>query len=125
MVSVTSRTLTPTEKKWDMIEKEMLAIKYGCKKFRPFILGRPTVVFTDHDPLRGIMRKIDLPNKRLQGMKLYIAEFDLILKYVPTADNKADFWTRLGVGPEDDDLEVMTVQTVDVKWDSTYSAGCA
>ena len=39
MVMCASRTLTKKEQEWHITEKEMLAVKYGCKKFRVFILG--------------------------------------------------------------------------------------
>ena len=95
-------TLTPTERKYHIIEKEMLAVKYGCKKFRVYILGRPTVVLTDHKPLLGVMRKPEHDNRRLMAYKNDISEFTLRPEHVPGKENKSDFWTRLGLGPESD-----------------------
>jgi len=122
MVDVASRTLSPTERKWAIIEKEMLAIKYGCEKFRSWIFGRKTVVWTDHDPLIGLLQKdsTEIASERLLKMRLFISEFDLDLRHIPGELNPADFWTRLGLGPETDD-EVLAVQSSQVAWMEPYS----
>lgn len=38
----TSRTLKEAERNYYTIELELLAVVYGCKKFRNYILGHPT-----------------------------------------------------------------------------------
>ena len=74
-----SRALTDAERKYSAIEKEMLGVKYSCRKFRVYILGRKTDVHTDHRPyFIGIFLKLELDNKRLQSMKNDVCEFDWI-----------------------------------------------
>ena len=141
MVMCTSRTLTPTERKYHIIEKEMLAVKYGCKKFRVHILGRPTVVLTDHKPLLGDEEaRARQVNRRLMAYKNDISEFTLRPEHVPGKENKSDFWTRLGLGPESDskvcvvgeygaypnperDSRVCLLRSMDVRmnWNGSYS----
>ena len=38
-VEIASRTLSETEQKYAQIEKEMLAIVFGCKHFHQYYLG--------------------------------------------------------------------------------------
>ena len=49
-----SRALTETQKRYAQIEREMLAIVYGCEKFHHYIFRRPLIVETDHKPLVAI-----------------------------------------------------------------------
>ena len=57
-IAYASRSLTPAQKNYAQIEKEMLAIVFGCNKFHDHIYGLPTVsIETDHKPLESILRK--------------------------------------------------------------------
>lgn len=52
-ITFAARKLTPAESRWAQIEKEMLAIVYGCTKFHQFIYGHKQVtVETDHKLLK-------------------------------------------------------------------------
>ena len=52
-----SRALTPTEIHYAQIEKELLPVVFGVKKFSEFPYGRHFVVETDHKQLQSIVRK--------------------------------------------------------------------
>ena len=49
-ISYASKSLTPSEINYAQIEKEMLAILFGCKHFHHYIYGREICVQTDHKP---------------------------------------------------------------------------
>ena len=51
-VAYASRALTPAETGYAQIEKELLAVVFGMKKFRPYVYGRDVVLTRDHKPLR-------------------------------------------------------------------------
>ena len=77
-IAYTSRALTPTEKRYAQLEKEMLAIAHGCKKFHYYIFGKPTTVESDHKPLQAICAKPLLTAPmRLQTMLLRLQPYDL------------------------------------------------
>ena len=76
-VAFGSKTLTPCERRYANIERELLAIVWGTQKFHTYVYGRRVIVETDHKPLESIFRKPlnDAP-PRLQRMLL-----KLILMY--------------------------------------------
>ena len=82
-VAYASRSLTPTETAYAQIEKELLAIVFGCQKFHQFIYGFNTKVQTDHKPLETIFVKplCSVP-PRLQRMLLRVQKYDLSVKYL-------------------------------------------
>ena len=49
--------------RYAQIEKEMLAIVFGCVKFHQNILGKTITVQTDHEPLESIMNKYSFHKK--------------------------------------------------------------
>lgn len=59
-----SRSLNPPESNYSTTEREALAIRWGIKKFRKYLLGAPQFkVITDHKPLQTMFKKTagDLP----------------------------------------------------------------
>ena len=52
-----SKTLTPTETRYANLEREMLAICFGIKRFHTDLYGRDFSVTADHKPLEMIVKK--------------------------------------------------------------------
>lgn len=46
-----SKTLSKSERNYNQIEKESLALVFGVRKFHQFLYGREFVLLTDHKPL--------------------------------------------------------------------------
>ena len=84
-VAYASRSLSSAEKNYGQIEKEMLAITYGCDKFHDYIYGHSSVtVETDHKPLQNLHKKPLAENPpRIQRMMLRIQKYDIQVKYRP------------------------------------------
>lgn len=76
-VHYASRRLTTAEKNYGQIEKEMLAIKFGCEKFHDYIYGHQDVTIeTDHKPLECLYKKpLTAAPPRIQRMMLKLLKY--------------------------------------------------
>ncbi|XP_044755743.1 uncharacterized protein K02A2.6-like [Coccinella septempunctata] len=83
-IAYASKSMNESQKRYSQIEKELLAIVFGCVKFHRYIYGQKVKVETDHKPLVAIFNKnlSDIP-QRLQRMMLKIQQYDLIVNHVP------------------------------------------
>jgi transposase InsO family protein len=79
-----ARALTSTEQRYACIERECLAICFGCDKFDQYLAGKPdvTVVESDHKPLETIFKKSVLSApKRLQRMLMKLQRYNVDVQY--------------------------------------------
>ena len=53
VIQYVSKKLTPTQRKWAVIEKEAWAVVYSLKKLRPYLYGADFTILTDHKPLKS------------------------------------------------------------------------
>ena len=83
-IAYKSHAMTPAERNYAPIEKEMLAIAWSVEVFHQYTCGRNTKVSSDHKPLERIMVKAlkDVP-KRLQNMGMRLQNYDLTVVYRP------------------------------------------
>ena len=81
-VSYASRSLNSAEKNYAQIEKELLAIVFGCQKYHQYIYGRVVSIETDHKSLEYIFRKpLTETPPRLQRMMLTLQKYELMVSY--------------------------------------------
>ncbi|GBO34013.1 Transposon Ty3-I Gag-Pol polyprotein [Araneus ventricosus] len=85
VIAYASRTLTPTESRYAQIEKEALAVVWGCEKFRDYLTGMHFKIETDHKPLIPIFSKKNLDDlsPRLQRIKLRMMKFSYTIVHIP------------------------------------------
>ena len=84
-IAYASRALTDTQQRYAQIEKEMLAVVFGCTKFHDHIYGMPNVeVESDYKPLEAILRKpLHQAPLRLQKMIMTTQKYSLNVTYRP------------------------------------------
>ena len=84
-VAYASKALTLSQQNYAQIEKEMLAIVFGCERFHNYLYGqREITVESDHKPLEAILKKpIHQAPLRLQKMTLRIKPYAVKVKYLP------------------------------------------
>lgn len=94
-VAYTSRGLNKAETNYPTIEKELLAIVWSIKYFRPYLLGKHFKVITDHKPLVYLFSMKD-PSSRLTKFRLQLEEYNFTVEYVKGKDNApADALSRI------------------------------
>lgn len=100
-ISYASRTLNDSELNYSTIEKELLAIVWATKYFRPYLFGRKFTILTDHKPLQWIMN-IKEPNSRLTRWRLKLSEYDFSVVYKKGKYNtNADALSRIEIHNEE------------------------
>lgn len=73
------RALTKSQRNYAQIEKEALAVVFGCQKFHQYVYGRTVTVESDHNPLESIFRK-PLLSAPLCLQRLLLAVHEYVLK---------------------------------------------
>ena len=121
-IAYASKALTSCQQNYAQIEKELLAIVFGCNKFHDYIYGMSTIeVETDHKPLEFIFKKpLYQAPARLQKMIMSIQKYPIDLVYRPGKQLViADTLSRAYI-PESTDhsisleFEVNTLSTVPI-----------
>lgn len=79
-IAYLSRTLSKAEEKYSATAKELLAIYFAAKRFRPYLYGRPFTIYTDHEPLTKELKLTDATG-RVTRQRLYLEQFDFKIFY--------------------------------------------
>ncbi|KAJ9552333.1 hypothetical protein OSB04_016378 [Centaurea solstitialis] len=93
-----SKTLDSAKMNYLTTEKELLAVVFSIKKFRPYLVGFKVIVYFDHATLRHLLHK---KNVKLQLIRwiLLLQEFDLKIRDKPGFENfVADYLSRIELG---------------------------
>jgi hypothetical protein len=90
-----SRTLNNAQINYTTTEKELLAIIFALDKFRSYLIGSHTVVYSDHAAVRYLMSKQDAKPRLIRWI-LLLQEFNLTIKDKKGVENVvADHLSRL------------------------------
>lgn len=104
-----SRTFNTHEINYSTIEKELLAIIWATKYFRPYLFGRKFTIETDHKPLTWLF-SIKEPNSKLVRWRLRLSEYDYEIRYKKgTKNSNADALSRIETEPNINTLECDSV----------------
>ena len=96
-IAYASRKLSKAERNYLTVEKELLAVVWGCKHFRPYLYGRKFTVVTDHRPLVW-MFNVKNPSSRLLGWRLKLEKYEYNIIYKRGSSNtNADALSRINV----------------------------
>lgn len=81
-VAFASRSLNQAERNYCTTRKELLAIIYGLKQYRQFLLGRPFIVRTDHSSLQWLRRTPE-PVAQQARWLAFIEQFQYQIEHRP------------------------------------------
>ena len=76
VIYYSSRTLNDAQQNFTTTEKEFLAVVFTLEKFRPYLLGSKTVIFTNHSALKYLMTKKEAKARLIRWI-LFLQEFYL------------------------------------------------
>lgn len=79
-IAYLSRTLSKAEENYSATSKELLAIYFAAKSFRPYLYGRQFTIYTDHEPLTKELKLTDATG-RVTRQRLYLEQFDFKIIY--------------------------------------------
>ena len=71
-----SRTLNDAQQNYTTTEKKLLAVVFVLEKFRPYLFGSKSVIFTDYLALKFLMTKKEAKARLIRWI-LLLQEFDL------------------------------------------------
>lgn len=115
-VAYASRTLNKTEERYSTTEKELLAIVWAVKHFKPYLYGRKFKLVTDHKPL---IYSLTNTNDKIVRWKLNLGEFDYEIVYKPGKQNViADALSRI----KTETREEVNINTADNDLETVHSA---
>lgn len=96
-IAYASRTLNDHEINYSVIEKELLAVVWATKYFRPYLYGRKFNIFTDHKPLEWLS-SIKEPNSKLTRWREKLEDYNFNIKYKKGCQNVvADGLSRIEI----------------------------
>ena len=83
-IAFASKALTEMEQRYANIERELLAVVFGCERFKSYLYGWKFQVESDHKPLEMIsIKNLIAAPPRLLRMLLPLQEYDLSIIYRP------------------------------------------
>ena len=95
IVACASRTTTDIEKRYPQIDLEALAIDFGLRRYRQYLVGGPEVpIYTDHKPLVPIFKTSRRGSIRTQRIQLRHQDIKYQVKWQPGNINPADYLSR-------------------------------
>lgn len=94
-ISYASRTLNKHEVKKHILEKELLAIHWAIKFFRPYLYGTRFTVITDHRPLISLFTDKN-PSSKMTRVRLDLIDYNFEIKFKPgKLNSNADALSRI------------------------------
>ena len=112
VVAHTSRSLTETEQRYSQIEREALAILFGCTQLQVYLSGKHFKIVTDHKPLISMFNnpRTQAPF-RIERITLKLQGFCYTVEHIHGASNPLYYLSLHRIFATEEDL----TQTMDLE----------
>jgi len=111
VLAYASRSLNPAERNYSITRKELLAVIFGLKRFRQYLIGREFVIRTDHSALQWLRRTPE-PIAQAGRWLAIMEEFNFVVQHrAGSKHQNADALSRYPV--HSTEVETTTVGVVD------------
>ena len=116
IVVFTSKRLTDTESRYANIERELLAVVFGCERFHTYLYGKEFQIESDHKPLENMQNKnIAQAPTRLQRMLLRLQRYDAQILYKPGKEMRIPDYLLRTQPTQGEEIELdLTIHTVNI-----------
>ena len=106
VIGFASMTFNGAQLNYSTLERELTALRWGIKTFRPFLYGVKFLVYTDHQPL-VYLHNMRIVCSRLARTVEELVDFNFEIRYVPGHLNSAaDALSRIGTDEYYNDIPV-------------------
>ena len=85
-----SETFFSTVSNYPTYDKELYALVQSVKKWKHYIMGKETVIHTDHQPLQYLQSQTKAQQSRYLRWMGFLQQFHLIIKYKKGIHNKIE-----------------------------------
>jgi hypothetical protein len=90
-----SETFNPAVVNYPTYDKELYALVQSVKKWKHYLMGKETVIHTDHQPLQYLHSQTKLQQSRHYRWMGFLQQFHLVIRYKKGIHNKvADMLSR-------------------------------
>jgi len=104
VIAYASRTLSRPERNYDVTRRELLAVVYGLKSYRQYLLGRHFIIRTDHSVLQ-YLRRTPEPIGQQARWQTYIEQFTFTIRHRSgTQHRNADALSRRPQSDSEDEV---------------------
>nr|GEV18503.1 hypothetical protein [Tanacetum cinerariifolium] len=101
-----SKTLNPTQQKYTITEKELMAVVFAFENFRSYLILSKTIIHTDHSALKHLFKKQDAKTHLIRWI-LLLQEFDIEIRDKKRVKNvDADHLSGIDNDETSDDGEI-------------------
>jgi len=109
VLAYASRSLNPAERNYSITRKELLAVIFGLKRFRQYLIGKEFVIRTDHSALQWLRRTPE-PIAQAGRWLAIMEEFNFVVQHRSGAKHQnADALSRYPVHSKEDEITIEDV----------------
>ena len=97
-VACASRTTNAAEARYSQLDLEAMALDFGCRRFRQYLVGAPSIVtlVTDHKPLCSIFNGNRKGSIRTERIKMRHQDIRFHVEFQKGTLNQSDYISRRG-----------------------------